>query len=183
MPSLPLADGFFLSGVKWRDQEALVEHLQAPAIARNTLSIPFPYTEQDAEAWIEERVSHRRQQPVETTFAIRDPDGRLIGAVGAGNFDVGSSHRTNVGYWLATPYWNRGITTEAVRRFATYAFAKLQVVRLTAEVMVGNNASVRVLQKAGFMQEGRLRRHRKNEDILVDMLYFGLLETDRADSS
>lgn len=175
---LSLSNGFVLSSVEQRDKEALVEHLQAPEIAHNTLSIPHPYTEDDAEAWIEERVSHREEQPAETTFAIRAPDGTLIGAVGAGSFDVGSSHRTDIGYWLAKPYWNRGIMTEAVRRYVDYAFTELDVVRLTAEVFAGNEASVRVLQKVGFVQEGRFRKHRQKDGELVDVLYFGLLQSD-----
>lgn len=178
MSHLSLSDGFTLSPVETRDKEALVAHLQEQEISRNTLSIPYPYTESDAEAWIDERIRHREEQPAETTFAVRAPDGMLIGAVGAGSFDVGSSHRANIGYWLARPYWNRGIMTEAVRRFVAYAFAELEVARLTAEVFAGNEASVRVLQKAGFRQEGRLRRHRKNDGDLVDVLYFGLLPAD-----
>jgi RimJ/RimL family protein N-acetyltransferase len=181
MSLLPLSDGFTLSPVEPRDEEALVTHLQERAISRNTLSIPYPYTESDAEAWIEERIRHREEQPAETTFAVRAPDGTLIGAVGAGSFDIGSSHRTNIGYWLAKPYWNRGIMTEAVDRFVDYAFAELEVMRLTAEVFAGNEASGRVLRKVGFTQEGRLRRHRENDGDLVDVLYFGLLQTDLDD--
>jgi len=178
MNDLPLSDGFVLSGVERRDKEALVEHFQDPEISRNTLSIPHPYTEEDAEAWIEERIRHREEQPSETTFAIRAPDGTLIGAVGTGSFDVGSSHRANIGYWLAKPYWTRGIMTEAVGRFVDYAFAELEVVRLTAEVFAWNKASARVLRKVGFRQEGRLRRHREKDGDLVDVLYFGLLQAD-----
>jgi RimJ/RimL family protein N-acetyltransferase len=95
---------------------------------------------------------------------------------------VGASHRTNIGYWLAKPYWNRGIMTAAVTRFVAYAFAELDVVRLTAEVFAGNTASIRVLQKAGFTREGRLRRHRKKNGDLVDVLYFGLLREDLDDA-
>lgn len=175
---IPLSDGFVLSPVEPRDKEALAEHLQERAISRNTLSIPYPYTESDAEAWIDERIRHREEQPAETTFAVRAPDGMLIGAVGAGSFDVGSVHRTNIGYWLARPYWNRGIMTEAVGRFVDYAFAELEVVRLTAEVFAGNEASVRVLEKVGFTQEGRLRHRRKKDGNLADVLYFGLLRAD-----
>lgn len=173
MPSLPLSNGYGLSPVQPRDKDALVTHLEAPAIARNTLNIPSPYTESDAEAWIDERVSHRNQQPTETTFAFRAPDETLIGAVGAGSFDVGSSHRPNIGYWLARPYWNRGLMTEAVGRFVEYAFATLEVMRLTVEVFARNGASARVLQKMGFVQEGRLRSHRKKDGELLDVLYFG----------
>lgn len=173
-----LADGRFLSSVERRDKDALVDHLQVREIWRNTFRIPRPYTESDAETWIEERIRHRTEQPKETTFAIRTVDGHLIGVVGADDFVIGSSHRARIGYWLAEPYWNRGIMTEAVRRFVHYAFETLDVVRLTAEVFVWNDASARVLRKTGFTQEGRLRSHREKDGTLVDVLYFGLLRAD-----
>lgn len=179
MEELRLPSGFSLSSVERSDKDALVEHLQEPEIARNTLTIPYPYTESDAESWIDERLSHREQEPKEVTFAIRNPDGKLIGAVGtAGDFEGGASHRAEIGYWLAKPYWGRGLTTEAVTRYAQYAFEELDVVRLTAKVFVWNAASVRVLQKVGFEREGRLRRHQEKDGDLYDVLYFGLLRED-----
>ncbi len=181
MDDLRLPGEFVLSSVEPRDTDALVEHLQAQEIWRNTFHIPRPYTQADAETWIEERIRHRSEQPAETTFAIRNPEGRLVGVVGADEFVVGASHRARLGYWLAKPYWDRGIMTDAVRRFVDYAFAELEVVRLTAEVFAWNEASARVLQKAGFTQEGRLRRHREKDGTLVDVLYFGLLRTDLDD--
>jgi len=182
MNDLHLSDGFVLSSVEPRDKDALVEHLQVEEIWRNTFHIPRPYTGADAEEWIEERIRHREEQPAETTFAIRAPEGRLIGVVGGDEFVVGISHRARLGYWLAKPYWNRGLMTEAVRRYVDYAFAELGVVRLTAEVFDWNEASARVLQKAGFTQEGRLRNHRKKDGTLVDVLYFGLLRSDLVDA-
>ncbi len=173
-----LDDGFRLSGVERRDKAAVVEHLQEKEIWENTLDIPWPYTEDDAAAWIEGRIQHRSEQPKETTFALRRADGRLVGVVGADDLDVGASHRARIGYWLAKPYWGRGLMTKAVSRYAEYAVMELDVVRLTAEVFAWNEASARVLQKAGFTQEGRLRKHREKDGALVDVRYFGLLRAD-----
>ncbi|PSQ99443.1 MAG: N-acetyltransferase [Bacteroidetes bacterium SW_7_64_58] len=183
MKHLSLTDGFVLAPAERDDQDALVEHLQEREIWRNTLRIPWPYTEAHAEDWIEERIRRRDEQPKETTFAIRRPDGTLIGVVGADDLDVGASHRARIGYWLAKPYWNRGIMTEAVSRYVDYAFTELAVVRLTAEVFAWNTASARVLQKVGFVQEGRLRNHREKDGDLMDVLYFGLLRTDLEDDA
>lgn len=178
MIDLSLSGERALSPVERRDKDALVEYLQERDIWRNTLYIPWPYTEADAEEWIEERIRRRTEQPKETTFAIRRGDDKLIGVVGADDLDVGASHRARLGYWLAKPYWNQGIMTEAVSRYVDYAFAELEVVRLTAEVFAWNDASARVLRKTGFMQEGRFRRHREKDGDLVDVLYFGLLRDD-----
>lgn len=178
MNDLPLSHGYFLSSVERRDRNTLVDHLQEREIWRNTFRIPWPYTEDDADAWIDERKRRRKEQPTETTFAIRESGGRLVGVVGADDLDVGTSHRARIGYWLAKPYWGRGLMTRAVTRFVEYAFAKLDVVRLTAEVFKCNEASARVLEKAGFTREGLLRKHREKNGTLVDVVYFGLLERD-----
>jgi RimJ/RimL family protein N-acetyltransferase len=178
MPELRLDDGFVLSPVEWGDRDAIVEHLQAREIWQNTLYIPYPYTEEDADAWLEERIAHRREQPAEVTFALRTPDGRLVGVIGADDLEVGTTHRANIGYWLARPYWGRGLMTAAARRFVQYAFERLEVTRLTAEVFSWNEASARVLEKVGFRREGRLRRHREKDGRLVDVFYYGLLRDD-----
>ena len=114
------------------------------------------------------------------TFALRRSEGTLVGVVGADDLDVGTTHRANLGYWLARPYWGRGLMTEAVRRYVRYALERLEVVRLTAEVFPWNEASARVLEKVGFRREGRLRRHREKDGALVDVLYYGLLREDVA---
>ncbi len=175
---LELSDGFSLSPLDWSDQDALVEHLQVREIAQNTLRIPYPYTSADAETWLEQRISHRQEQPTPVTFAVRNPDGRLIGVVGAEDHEVGTSHRANLGYWLAQPYWGRGLMTNAVQRYVRYAFGPLGLARLTAEVLPWNEASCRVLEKTGFRYEGRLRNHHEKNGVLVDALHYGLLRED-----
>jgi len=177
---LTLSDGIFLSPVEPTDRTALVEHLQEREIWRNTLYIPYPYTKDDADEWIEERLAHRTDQPCPVTFALRRPDGTLIGVVGADHLDVGTTHRANIGYWLAKPYWGRGLMTRAARRYVRYALTRLEVTRLTAEVFVWNEASARVLEKVGFRQEGRLRKHREKDGRLADVFYYGLLREDVA---
>jgi RimJ/RimL family protein N-acetyltransferase len=115
------------------------------------------------------------------TFAIRNPDGTLIGVVGAGHLEVGTTHRANLGYWLAKPYWGQGIMTRAVRCYVRYALTHLDVVRLTAEVFCRNEASIRVLEKVGFRREGRLRKHRAKDGDLLDAYFYGLLREDVED--
>ncbi len=183
MAELSLDDDFYLSEIEPRDREVLVEHLQAREISRNTLRIPYPYTEDDAATWIAQRMAHRREQPAEVTFALRNPEGTLIGVIGADDLDVGTTHRANVGYWLAKPYWGRGLMTAALQRYVQYAFGHLGLARLTAEVFPWNEASARVLEKVGFQQEGRLRKHREKEGALVDVFYYGLLREDAAKGS
>jgi hypothetical protein len=57
-----------------------MEHFTDPEIARNTLAIPFPYTESDAESWLKQ--CEENACDPEKIFAIREPAGYLVGAIG-----------------------------------------------------------------------------------------------------
>lgn len=61
----------------------------------------------------------------------------------------------NLAYYLARPYWCRGLATEASRAFIDVAFSRLSLVRLLADVEKGNDASEHILQKLGFVQIGQ----------------------------
>ena len=176
--NIEFREGFRLSGVRPDDGAALVEHFAAREIYDRTLNIPYPYTEADAEQWLARRAESTRSQGREVSFAIRRADGQLIGAVGADSLQVGASHRAEIGYWLARPYWGRGIMTDAVGAYVRYAFGELGLLRLTAHVFAFNVGSARVLEKNGFLREGRLRKHFRKGDVLHDAFCFGLLRED-----
>ncbi len=128
---------------------------------------PFPYTEANANAFLSVVL---RQDP-RTVFAIAT-EREAIGGVG---LEFGSDiHRftAELGYWLGEPFWGCGIGTDAVRLFTTWAFEHLEVHRIFAGVLDGNAASVRVLEKAEFEKEGRLRAAVfKNGRVLDQLLY------------
>lgn len=166
-----------LSGVSPGDRPALLEHLQTKAIYDTTMNIPYPYSGADADWWIRRRIEHTRQQGKEVTFAIRDEE-KLIGVVSTDNFELGSTHCAEIGYWLAQSYWGQGVMTDAVRAFVRYAFAELGVLRLTAHVLAFNIASARVLEKNGFTLEGCLRQHFLKDGQLIDARFYGLLKDE-----
>lgn len=170
--------GFHLSSVRPEDKFALLEHFKAKEIYDSTLNIPYPYSEADADRWLTRRIESTQRQGKEVTFAIRKEDGEMIGAVGADSLEIDASHRAEIGYWLARPYWGQGIMTDAVRAYVQYAFAELNLLRLTAHVLAFNVGSTRVLEKNGFQVEGRLRNHFRKEGRLYDAFCFGLLRDE-----
>lgn len=172
-----IRDGIYLSSIDLGDKAALLEHLRTRDVYETTLNIPHPYAAADADWWLNKRIEHTRQYGIEVTFAIRDAEGQLIGVVGADNCEPGA-HQAEIGYWLTKAYWGRGIMTDVVRGFVTYAFAEFQVVRLTAHVFAFNIASARVLEKNGFKLEGLLRQHYRKDGKLLDARVYGLLRDD-----
>jgi [ribosomal protein S5]-alanine N-acetyltransferase len=80
----------------------------------------------------------------------------LIGTIGFNSINQ-SAHRGMIGYELARKDWGRGLATEAVRAIVRFGHEQMGLNRIEAVVMLDNHASVRVLQKAGFSEEGVLR--------------------------
>ena len=155
------------------DVTALVRHANNRNVSmRMRDAFPFPYTIADANAFLG---IVARQSPV-TFFAIATPD-EAIGGIGiTRNADV---HRltAEMGYWLAEPFWGRGIMSETARAFSDFAFEAFGLIRIYAEPYEGNIASCRVLEKAGFTLEGRMRGNViKDGRILDQYLYAKIRE-------
>jgi RimJ/RimL family protein N-acetyltransferase len=157
----------------WRtaDISALVKHANNANIARQLRDrFPHPYTASDARRFIEGVVGVR---PV-TTFAI-DVDGEAIGGIG---FSPGSDverYSAEIGYWLAEPFWGRGIATEAVRIVSDYAFKTCNVLRLFALPFADNARSTRVLEKAGYTREAVLRSSSVKAGVPRDQALYALI--------
>ncbi|MGA2395646.1 MAG: GNAT family N-acetyltransferase [Candidatus Lustribacter sp.] len=134
------------------DAEPLVPLANDPYIARYLSHVfPQPYTRADAERWLQEQTN---ADPV-GQFAI-EVGGELAGGIG---FILGTGERVgtaSLGYWLGRRYWGRGVMTEAVQASTQWAFETLRVRRVWANVMEPNIASVRVLEKCGFMLEAKM---------------------------
>lgn len=159
----------------WRrgDEGALVREADDFEIWRSVRDrFPHPYTTADAERWIDH------------TIAVPGPARNFAvvcgnGPVGGVGLDLRNDiHRCSaeVGYWIGRAWWGRGFATEAVRRIAEYAFDTFDfLTRLEAHVFVSNPASARVLEKAGFEREARLRRAVVKEGVVQDDLVYARL--------
>jgi len=130
-------------------------------------AFPHPYAPTDANAFIR---ACRRQDP-ETTFAV-EVDGQAAGAIG---FRLGQDvERTGaeVGYWLGKSFWGRGVMTEALVAVRDHAIEKHSLTRVYSLPFEWNEASFRVLEKAGFELEGRLRRSAVKDGRVIDQLLY-----------
>ncbi len=132
--------------------------------------MPHPYTIADAAAYLARTVG---DQP-ESSFCI-EVEGRAAGGIGLHTGNDVYRRTAELGYWLAEPFWRRGIMSSAVRAIVHYGFAQLPLERIEAYVFANNPASVRVLEKAGFDYEGRLRRNVIKDGEILDSLVYARL--------
>jgi RimJ/RimL family protein N-acetyltransferase len=157
----------------WRlaDVEALARHADNRKIWLNLRdAFPHPYTVRDARDFIK---SLRGCTP-ETTFAI-EVGGEAAGSVGfVLRHDV-ERVSAEIGYWLAEPFWGRGIATEALTAVTRHAIAVHKLTRVYALPFASNAASCRVLEKAGYVLEARLRRSAIKNGIITDQLQYAFI--------
>jgi ribosomal-protein-alanine N-acetyltransferase len=155
---------------EWRADDAidLARHANDTLIAANLRdAFPNPYRVDDANLFLARVI---RDQPT-MNFCL-DIDGSAAGGIG---LRLGSDvhHRTaEFGYWLGRSYWNRGIMSEAVGVFSDAALEAFDLRRLYAEPFANNTASARVLEKAGFILEGRLKNNVMKAGQLLDSLVY-----------
>ncbi|KAK4854961.1 hypothetical protein QYF36_002780 [Acer negundo] len=106
-------------------------------------------------------------------------DNRPIGTISVTENSGNERCRSELGYVLASKYWGKGIATRAVKMVAETIFDEWpHLERLEALVDVENVGSQKVLQKAGFLKEGVLRKYFIQMGKARDMVMFSLLSTD-----
>lgn len=128
---------------------------------------PHPYRLEDAHVFLSFVLKEDRR----TTFAIATESE----AIGCLSLRLGSDvHRktAELGYWLGEPFWGRGIMTEAVAEVTGWAFDAFDLQRIFAQPFADNTASIRVLEKAGFVCEGRLRANVFKDGKVIDSFMY-----------
>lgn len=160
----------------WRteDETAIVKYANNRNISINLRdSFPFPYTLQDARTWLR-KVS--KQEP-ETAFAIANAE-EAIGGIGLHMQRDVFRHSAEIGYWLGEPFWGKGIATLTLSAFTSYTFSVFDLHRIYAGVFDGNHSSVRVLEKAGYRFEGRMRDAVIKNGNILDQLIYAILRDE-----
>ena len=134
------------------DLDSLVLYANNPAIARNlTNAFPYPYTVDDGRRFIEMASGH---SPIRI-FAI-EVEGKASGGIGVHPQGDVYCKNAELGYWLAEPFWGKGIVTNAIPHVVRYGFANFDISRIFARPYGSNTASQRVLTKAGFVLEAKM---------------------------
>ena len=153
------------------DVSSLVTHANNRNVWINLRDrFPFPYTRRDGRTFI----TLARQMKPESFFAIA-VDGAAVGGIGfVPQHDV-DRVSTEVGYWLGETFWGRGIATEALVAVTRYAIETHGVTRAYAVPFAHNLASCRVLEKAGYVLEARLRRSAIKDGQVLDQLQYAFI--------
>ena len=161
----------------WRPMDAaqVLAICQDPEIAR-WVTIPQPFLPADADAFIQNSLTMWRDR-TGAAFAIIDgATDHLLGAVTRFGPD---GHQATFGLWLGPEARGRGVGARALRLVADWTLATTPTIRMDAYIMVGNEASNRMVERAGFRREGVARAWDLHHDgIPVDCLVYSRIRGD-----
>ncbi len=132
---------------------------------------PHPYRIEHAKMFIERAI---RSNP-ETNFAIC-VDENAIGGIGYSLHSDVERISAELGYWLGEPFWGKGIMTEAVKAVTMFAIRQHELKRVYAVPYETNKASHRVLEKAGYVLEGRMKKSAIKDRKILDQLLYAFVE-------
>ena len=130
-------------------------------------AFPHPYTIEDANKFLQGRVAGLPRM----NFCIEIEDA-AVGGIGLRLGEDVHRHTAELGYWLGEEFWGHGVMTEVVPAFVGYCFKEFSLKRIFAMPHSNNAPSARVLEKSGFVLEGRLRNNVSKDGKTLDSLLF-----------
>lgn len=160
---------------KWtvNDKESLMAICNAADRSYLSGRLPFPYTEADADWWLDMVEGHDGKDGIFRSVSV---DGMIVGNISVEQKSDVYRKDAEIGYLLITEKWSQGIMTEAVGQICDIAFSSLDIIRITGLVYEPNSGSRRVLEKNGFLLEGILKNAVVKEGRVYDLCVYGKLK-------
>jgi RimJ/RimL family protein N-acetyltransferase len=156
------------------DTSWVYEVSRDPAV-QHFVQVPAPYRLEHAAYFVQQVAIAGWESGQRAEFLAADTTGRRLGRVGVGLLGAGAAE---IGYWVDPAARRRGVATHAVRALCGWAFPSLELEIIEWRTEVGNLASRRVAEKAGFLVEATLRKRQIHRGVRVDVWVGSLLKAD-----
>ncbi len=161
---------FTLRPWTFEDLDSLVKYANNYEIAKNLMDqFPHPYTVEAGKTFLS--IVTKAQPP--NILAI-EVNGEAAGGIGIHPQADIQRKNAELGYWLAEPYWGKGIITKAILQMVDYGFQNWDINRIFARPFGSNLASQRVLEKAGFLLEARFEKTLFKNGLCLDELIYAI---------
>ena len=168
-------DRLILRSLMPDDLEFVFQHFSDPMVNHHLLDDDPVATRKQAQEIIDFYVPPRKSY--NRWVLTQKADKTAIGTCGFHKWDQ-QHHHAEIGYDLAPVHWHKGFMTEALRAALQHGFEKMELNRIEAIVYPENTASLRLLERLGFQQEGLLRQSFRQGDKYYDHLLLSLLQDE-----
>jgi RimJ/RimL family protein N-acetyltransferase len=175
LPDPPLQDGVVaLRGWRHSDAPDIARIFQDDEALRWTRA-PSPYHVSDARTWLASLPAQQRRGDALALAVTDASDGALLGSI---DLRLRTDGRGEFGYVIGASARRRGVGTRALTLYARWAFATLGLARLELLVQPGNEASLALGRRVGFVEEGLLRSRTVVRGERRDVVMMSLLPGD-----
>jgi RimJ/RimL family protein N-acetyltransferase len=130
-------------------------------------AFPHPYRIENAEEFLQHAIADQPRK----NFCV-EINASAVGGIGVRLGEDVHRHTAEFGYWLGEEFWKQGVMSEAVPAFVNYCFKEFSLQRIFAMPHSNNPASARILEKAGFVLEGRLLKNVVKDGQILDSLLY-----------
>ena len=147
---------FILRKWQYNDANSIAKYANNLKIASKLRNaFPYPYTLENAKEYVHSCADNDEKTQMCRAIVV---NGEVVGSIGVFLGRDIYCKTMELGYWLAEPFWGKGIMTKAVKQICNEAFDKFDIVRIYAEPFANNAGSRKVLENAGFTLEGIMRK-------------------------
>ncbi|WP_297436478.1 GNAT family N-acetyltransferase [uncultured Clostridium sp.] len=145
-------------------------------IYKVTRILPFPYTEDDALAWIAGHKFGIKSDRVYNLAIVDKNTKELYGTVALSNNK--EDNNGELGYWIGEEFWGKGYCTEAINAILDFAFYEKGYNKVFARHFESNIASGKVMQKVFMKKEGFFRNHILKDGEFKNIVYYSILKEE-----
>lgn len=165
-----------LRKIKAEDLSSLIKYCNNKKISDQILNIPYPYHEEDA-IFRMNFVLQGFKNEERYVFAINfNGNDELIGEIGL-HLDK-TNNSAQFGYWIAEPFWGKGIATEALTAILKFGFETLNLNKIYATHYPDNEASGKVMLNNQMIKEAVLKDHYKVNDEYRTVIQYRLTKSE-----
>ena len=162
------------------DLPSLVRNAGNPRVAATMRDLfPSPYSEDDGRRFLA-MAAARPSRNIFRAILVGDD---VAGGIRIHPLEDVHRRTAEIGYWLAEPFWGRGVMTEAVRLILPLAFADSEILRIQAGIFESNPASMRVLEKNGFTREAVHHNAITKNGVVMDEVMYARLRKNGGDQT
>ena len=156
---------------EWQQSDlvSLVKYANNANIAKNmTNGFPHPYTLENGQNFLNMAITNNK------TIKCIEINNEASGGIGLHLQNDIQCKNAELGYWLAEPFWGKGIVTDAIKQMVNYGFDNFDINRIYARPFGTNLASQKVLEKCGFTLEATLHQTLYKNDEYIDELIYAI---------
>lgn len=162
-------DKIYLSEVNIDDFKSYMNYFNDENVHRFLMSRILPYNKNLFDGYLSINKSFKERHGRPNAYGIRKDSGELIGCIDIISLN---GHKAMIAYWLGKEFWGKGIISNTLKVFINYMFKEYGVVKISADAVVENIGSQKVLERCGFELEGTLVKHyKRGHDYFDTKLY------------